>query len=227
MRRARLPPADVPSSPTNAPTDDVSERALRRFVRARGSQDGDAMTAAWEQFVLAELPRIRGLVATFRNAALPGGRIPTNDHDVVVTNVFLRLRDQLQLEGESIGEARACVRHAVSWACLDYVRQHVREDRRRGGSIDAHGERDAASRGPTRTVEPATAAELVPDQALGADVTAALASVDGNKREVVVLSLAGYDADEIATRLGLTRANVYQLRRRGYAQLGAALKGLS
>lgn len=218
----------MPTSPPDTQTTDPAERALRRFVRARTARDGDAMKFAWEQFVLAELPRIRGLVTFFRHAALPDGRIPRHDHDVVVTNVFLRLRDQLKLEGASIGEARACVRNAVSWACLDYMRQHVREDRRRGGSIDTHDERDGAASGaPPRTVEPVTGPELVPDQALGADVTAALRRVDDNKREVVVLSLAGYDADEIATRLGLTRANVYQLRRRGYAQLGTALKGLS
>lgn len=215
----------MPSPPTNAPFDDVAERALRRFVRARESGDGGLMRSAWEEFVLAELPRIRGLVAIFRHTALPNGRIPRHDHDIVVTNVFLRLRDQLQLEGGTIGEARACVRHAVGWACLDFVRQHVREDRRRAATIDPPGDGDGAGR-TSPVVEPATAPDLVPEQALGADVTAAIAAVDENKREVVVLSLAGYDADEIAARLELTRANVYQLRRRGYAQLGSAMKEL-
>ncbi|MBF6620664.1 MAG: hypothetical protein ITG02_10600, partial [Patulibacter sp.] len=125
----------MPTSPPDTPTTDPAERALRRFVRARTARDGDAMKDAWAAFVRAEIPRIRGLISTFRHDALPNGRVPHEDRDAVVSDAFIRLRDGLNLEGASIGEARACVRQAATWAFQDYVRAHVRDDRRRGGSI--------------------------------------------------------------------------------------------
>lgn len=183
------------------------------------------MKDAWAAFVQAEIPRIRGLISTFRHEALPNGRVPREDRDVVVSDAFVRLRDGLKLEGATIGEARACVRHAATWAFQDYVRAYVREDRRRGGSIDRHPDADERGGGRGRPpVEPATGPDVVHDEATRARIGDLVLRIDENKREVVVLSVAGHSADEIAARLSLTRANVYQLRKRGLDQLRSALE---
>ncbi len=183
------------------------------------------MKDAWAAFVEAEIPRIRGLISTFHHDALPGGHVPREDRDAVVSDAFIRLRDGLQLEGATIGEARACVRQAATWAFQDYVRAYVRDDRRRGGSIGPpeHAEDGDHARG-RRSVEPATGPDAVHDEAMRARLGDLLLRIDENKREVVVLSVAGHSADEIAARLSLTRANVYQLRKRGLAQLRSALE---
>nr|MBF6618779.1 sigma-70 family RNA polymerase sigma factor [Patulibacter sp.] len=83
---------------------------------------------------------------------------------------------------------------------------------------------DQGERRTRPTVEPATGPDVVHDEATRARLGELLSRIDENKREVVVLSVAGHSADEIAARLDLTRANVYQLRKRGLDQLRSALE---
>lgn len=210
------------------PSDDLTERLLRRVIAARRRGDGVAMKAAWEQLVLAEFPRVRTVIATYRNPSLPGGRVPREDHDDVAQDAFLKLR-AIVLEGSSVGEARALIRRATTFALHEYARQHVRHDVERAGSLDDQGDDpDVDTGGVARQAELDAAARRTDDAELALlrdDLLRGLQAVDPNKREIVSLTLKGYGGDEIAERLELTRDNVFQRRRRGLAQLRAAMDG--
>jgi RNA polymerase sigma factor (sigma-70 family) len=131
------------------------------------------------------------------------------------------------MKGSSIGEARAIVRTATTFALKEHVRQHVRHDKRRAGSFDETG---PEGDGPSAFV---LGAEVeVAEWAIGESELAdlrdaidrALERVDDNKREVVLLMIQGYSAAEVSAKLGISEANVYQLNRRGLVQLRQALK---
>jgi RNA polymerase sigma factor (sigma-70 family) len=213
--------------PQNDPSSsDPAERALRAFVRARTRGDGAAMHQAWTDLLTAEWARVRTIVQTFRDPSLPGGRVPEHDRDDVIHDAFVRLQGIL-MKGSSIGEARAIVRTATTFALKEYVRQHVRHDKRRAGSFDETGPDGEGSSAFVLDAEVQVAEWSIDESELAElreAIDRALERVDDNKREVVLLMIQGYAAAEISGRLGISEANVYQLNRRGLTQLRDALK---
>jgi RNA polymerase sigma factor (sigma-70 family) len=215
--------------PSADPTQqDPGEAALRAFVRARAAGDRAAMRRAWQDFVATEWTRIKAIVATWRHDALPGGRVPVDAREDVVHDAVARLLPYLGLEGSSLGEAKNMVRRHTEYALKEYVRSSTKDDMRRAGSLD---EPAADGEGPGATAQRAQAE--VADRRIGGIEQAelrtafevALRAVDENKREVLVLRMmVGLSGDEVAERLGLSRANVDQLNSRGLAQLRAALR---
>jgi RNA polymerase sigma factor (sigma-70 family) len=205
---------------------DPAELALREFVSAREAQDRDAMKRAWGAFVATELQRIAGIVATWPNALLPGSRVPVEAQDDVVGDALVRILRWLDLKGSSVGEARAMVASHTNYALLEYVRRYVKDDVGRAGSFD---ELAADGDGPGAIAREAEeqAAGRAPDElelaAIRVSFERALKRVDENKREVVVMRLAGIPGDDVAGRLGISRANVDQRNRRGLEQLREAL----
>lgn len=203
-----------------------AELALREFVAARAAQDHDAMKRAWQAFVLTELGRIRAIVATWSHAHLPGGRVPRDAHDDVVHDALERILRWLDLKGSSIGEARKMVSSHTNFALLEYVRQHVKDDQGRAGSFDEPAP-DGEGPGAVGLAAEQQAAERsigdIERAAMRQAFDEALRQVDENKREVVTMRLAGVPGDEVARRLGLTRANVDQRNKRGLQQLREAL----
>lgn len=193
---------------------------------ARDRGDAAGALRAWRMLLTAEYSRVQALVRGFRHPSLPGQRIPSADCDDVAQNVFIRLNGKAgTLQGRSVGELRKFMSKATSYACLDYVDHHVRDDRRRGAAIDAEG--DAGTRGvetAMRRLADQLAADADTSLEARAEVHEALAEVDDNKRAIIVLDLQGIETPEIAERLGLTAANVYQRRRRGLKQLKEALR---
>lgn len=201
--------------------------ALRAFVRARRAKDEPAMRRAWQEFVATEWTRIKTIVATWKHDALPGGRVPYEAREDVVQDALARLLPYLGLKGSSIGEAKNMVRSHTVFALLEYVRRSTGDDMGTGGSLDDPGP-DGDGEGPAALKAQVEHARQRIDgleqAALRADFDAAIRKVDENKREVVVLRLAGVPGNEVAERLGLTRANVDQLNSRGLAQLREALR---
>ena len=228
-RPRHRPVAALPDDPTEPLSRDPSEVALRAFVRARKRKDQVAMRESWQHLLGLEWARTRILVQGRRHEQLPGGRIPTDDVDEVVNDVFVRLHDWLKLEGDSIGEARAIIRHAVKFAVLDRVDAHVRDDRHRAGSFD---EDDPDGDGPAafvRRVEEELADLLndpFEDSERATAIREAIADLPEKPRRVVVLRLSGVKAKEVAEATGLGASNVDQIFSRGLVQLQKALKDL-
>lgn len=205
---------------------DPAERALAEFVAARDAEDRDAMKRAWHAFVLTEIGRIRGIVASWSNALLPGGSVPIDDREDVVGDALHRLLKWLDLKGSSIGEAKVMVASHTNYALLEFVRRYVKDDAKRAGSFDELAPDGDGPGAVARAAEEQVAGRGPDDIELAAMRHAfdeAIQQVDENKREVVVLRLAGVPGDEVAERLGLTRANVDQRNRRGLEQLRDAL----
>ncbi len=219
----------IPSLGARARPDPLHRRLLRALHGARERGDDAAAKAAWRRILEAELPRVRGIIAAFRHEALPGGKIPAADRDDVTTAVFMRLHEKSgSLRGQSVGELRTFMRTATDFACRDYLRAHVREDRHRGGSLDSGGAEGFGPSAATQQGLAKLAAELA-EQSEHADVHramvhVALADVAEDKRVVLVMDAAGYSVEEITERLGISRDNVYQRRKRGLAQLGRAIR---
>jgi len=206
---------------------DPAELALREFVAAREAQDRDAMKRAWHAFVMTELQRVRSFVQTWFNPNLPGGYVPVDAREDVVGDALVRILRWLDLEGSSIGEARKMVISHTNFALLEYMRQYVRDDIGRAGSFDEVAP-DGEGPGVVARDAEEQAARRTPDEhelaAIRVAFERALRQVDENKREVVVMRLAGIPGDEVAQRLGLSRANVDQRNRRGLEQLRDALR---
>ena len=198
---------------------------------ARDRGDREQARELWLRIVVAELERVRGIVRAYEHHALPGGRVPRDEVDDVAQDVFLRLHDRVDsLKGRSIGELRKFMSTATKYACLDYVDAHIRADKHRGGSLDAGADGVHGGRASDRALAE-LAAQLAADddaaQIARAVVHPTLALVDDNKRAVLILTLDGCDVPEIQERLGLSRDNVYQLRKRGLKQLGEAIRELA
>ena len=187
------------------------------------------MKESWQRLLALEWARTRILVQTRRHEQLPGGRVPPEDVDEVVHDVFLRLHDWLKLEGDSVGEARAIIRKAVHYAVLDRVDAHVRDDLHRAGSFD---EDDPSGEGPAafvRRVEDELADLLndpFDDRERARAIREAIADLPETQRRVVVLRLSGVKAKEVAGVTGLGASNVDQIFSRGLRELRTALKDL-
>lgn len=201
---------------------------MLHHARDRGDRPG--AERLWREILLAELPRVRGIVASYRDPVLPDSRIPRDDLDDVVQEVFLRLHDKIgNLKGKSVGELRNFMRSATGFACLDYKDRHVRDDKRRFGSIDEL----RADGGPTSTDhELARLAERLAaddEEALIAReiLHPALALIDPDKRMVLVMDSRGCPIGEIMETVGISRDAVYQRRKRGLDQLRDAIRELA
>ncbi|MCK9250862.1 MAG: sigma-70 family RNA polymerase sigma factor [Solirubrobacteraceae bacterium] len=205
------------ASPDVRSLPDPAERWLRRVVAARGRNDREAMMAAWEEFLVVELGRVRNRVRL--------RRVPEHDVDDVTGRVFLKVR-QTALRGSTIGEARALVREATDSAIVDYFRGVSRHDRHRGAALDGTSDRDLGLVAAAELELGLRATSDVERVHLRDALKRAMEQVDENKRDVVRLRLQGYDGDEVAQRLGLSRANVDQRFKRGREQLKSALESL-
>jgi RNA polymerase sigma factor (sigma-70 family) len=168
--------------------------------------------------------RIRQTVKAFRVPEHPGVRIPRHEVEDVTQDAFLRVLRKLTLQGSSIGELRAAVHTTTRRQCQDHCRAAMSRDKHLAGSLQDtyEGDEGPVSRfdaalgrlaGTHHDREEAARDEL----GLLRDLLPKLSNE--NQRAVLRLTMTGFDSRETAEKLGLTRDNVDQLRKRGIDNL--------
>lgn len=211
------------------------EELVAAFARARDGGDRRRRLELWQELAVNQLDRVRSMVASFRFDG--GGSIAADDREDAVQEAFLRVNAMAEnFRGATIGEFRVAVRTAVTNACLDFGRATLRHEKRRGGSLDEPASEDGSGSRYEAAVarhsgeQEAAAREAERDEERRAEeqslVRAAIARVD-NEGYRAVLELTFVDqlsGAGIATRLGITEANVYQRRRRGLQKLEKILR---
>jgi RNA polymerase sigma factor (sigma-70 family) len=204
-------------------------RLLPEFVRCRSRGDARGAAGAWEQLAVNNYDRVAGLVRLFR---YPGGSgIVADDVEDAVQEAFLRVNAMAaNFRGSSLGEFRAALRTAVSNACMDFGRPVLRHATHAGGSLDepatedeVGGSRYDAVIGRLSVASAARSEEVEEAESL---VRWGIAQIDNDGyREALELTyLDQLSGEEIAERLQITEANVYQRRRRGLQKLEKILR---
>jgi RNA polymerase sigma factor (sigma-70 family) len=207
----------------------MSDEALvAAFAAARDRRDRAGAAAAWDPLVLRSADRIRAAVRAFRLPEAPAVGIPRDEQDDVVQDALLRVLRKLSLEGSSIGEFRAAVLTVTRYQCRDHLRATLARERHLAGRLQdtRPGADDEAGRFDAALGRLAGAAHARAESAReGVDLLRGLLpELDNeNQRAVLALTMEGHSSKEIAARLGLTPANVDQLRKRGVDTLRKAL----
>lgn len=224
-----------PARELSAPSPTSREDDLvRAFVAGRDADDAAARrrsVEAWHELLARERDRVHALVAAFRVPDHPDVRVPRDDVEEVAHAAIERCLVKLLegFRGTSIGELRAAVRTATRYTCLDSCRARMREYQRRAGSLDERTplpsgdeagrfDRDLAELG-RRLEEDRSDAALE----LGALRDSIDALDNEDQRQVLELTGQGFSSKEIAGKLGLTVANVDQLRFRALRRIGEEL----
>jgi RNA polymerase sigma factor (sigma-70 family) len=201
---------------------------LRMVVICREDDEqsnGDRGRAAWKMLVVKDIDRVHGIVTTFRFPGQPMVRIKRDDVDDVVHTAYIRLVKMLKtFRGSSRGEYRAAMRTCVRYECMDHCRAQMEEEKPIKGSLDetietgdggsrSKFDADLAKREKQRRQDEE---DLQRQLELGYKLRAAIAGVESDdKRRVLEMTIARRSTEEIASELGTSADNVYQLRKRG------------
>ena len=200
---------------------------LARIVEGRDSTDPELQRiarAAWRRFVALEHDRVRAMVAVFRFPDRPGVRIAREHVDDVSQEVFARVLGMPDgFRGMTPQQLSAAIATATRFTCMDWCRRELGRERREAGSLDAIT--DAEAPDAAFEVEIARRSMVEHHDLITAreefDVIAsALRDLPSHQqREVVRLTAAGYNSEEVARMLGLSRVNVNQLRSRALRRI--------
>jgi len=226
MRRSD---SDLISTPEHQ-LDRLSQDELLRLVvicRDDPSRKRKALEA-WKTLVALDIDRVRGIVAAFTFPGQPGVRVQRDHIEDVVDSAYERLVRMLRtFKGASEGEYRAAMRTCVRYECMDHCRDEMGWEKPLAGSLDQQVT-DKEGKGRLK-FEPEIAKkeqERIDEQEaqereleLQRRVREAIESLDGNRRKVLELTLAGRSSEEIAAELETSRDNAYQLRARGIRDL--------
>ena len=209
---------------------------LPRDHAARDQGDLELAAQAWEQLIVNNFDRIKGVVAAFRfSGASPG--IPAHDQGSAATEAYLRAISMGgNFAGRHIGQFYAALHTCVKNACMDFGRGELRHDKHSAGSADETFDPD----GETGRFDAALAAydAELRERAIDAVnselhhqeteqlVAWAISQVQNdNYREVLELTyIQKLSAQEISDQLGISMANVYQRRSRGVTELEKILR---
>ena len=203
------------------------EALLAEVIAGRESGDAELREAArraWRRLVALEHDRVRAMVTLFRFPDRPGVRIPREHVDDVSQEVFARILGMLDgFRGMTPQQLSAAIATATRFTCMDWCRRELGRERREAGSLDPTAE-GSGGRGPSE-IEIARLSNLEHHDQLAArqeleSLAAALRDLPSDQqREVVRLTAVGYDSEEIASLLGLSRVNVNQLRSRALRRI--------
>lgn len=209
---------------------------LRRYHAAINRGDRAAALEAWEQLGLNNFDRIKQSVKVFRYSA--GGKgIDALEQGSAVSEAWLRLQAMGNgFRKQEIEAYYAALRECVFNSCRDFGRKEFRHVRHAGGSLDDRFDPDSEA----SPYDPALAAwdaerrraaeEKVTDelrkQRTERFVHWAIGRINNdNYREVLELTFIDkLEVEEIAKRLGISTANVYQRRSRGLKELEKILR---
>jgi RNA polymerase sigma factor (sigma-70 family) len=211
-----------------------ADELLRLVVLCR---DGDQKSQCkpgpvWAELVARDIDRVRGIVAAFRHPA-SGTRVERDDIDQVAQDAYIRLLG-MSFRGTSVGEYRSALWRCVTFQCMDHCRRAMEEDMRRAGSLDEEVPTTEGDGRPKFEKEIAKMqAEWISEQQQldllqerREALDEAIAKIeDERKRRVLEMTRDGCSTEDIAKELGVSEANVYQLRRRGLKLLQEILQG--
>ena len=183
--------------------------------------------------------RIRVLVATFRFAGQGNVQVARDKVEDVVQDCYLRMLGMLAgFKGAVLPQYEAAMATCTDFECRDHCRREMRLDQYSGGSLDETIESDdGGERGRFDSVVGKQERErLEEDEAIEremkrwserrAQVRATIERIENdNKREVLLMTWDGKSVAEIMDKLGLSRDNVYQLRRRALKLVQDMLSG--
>ncbi len=194
---------------------------LRRFLAARRAGDAAAMRRWWEALVIDVFDRVDGLVA-----ATHRGRLDDDEHELAVQLALVRISTNLMTTyaGTSMGELVNAIRTLCHGICIDVQRRSQARRARERLELDAgwNLDRDAA-RGAQPWAEGDEAVrrhERQQQQREREDfLDWALPQLNGNRGEVLRMTLDGVPLDDIAATLQTSRDNAHQLRSRGIKDL--------
>jgi RNA polymerase sigma factor (sigma-70 family) len=209
---------------------------LRRYHTAMSDGDLAAAAETWDQLAVNNFDRIKQTVKAFRFSA--GGRgIPDFDQGSAASAAYLRVRAMgAHFRKQEIEAYYAALVHTVQNSCMDFGRRDFRHTKRAAGSLDERFDPDSeigpydhalASWEADRRRQSAEAVidELHKQWAENFVAWGISQIKNDNYREVLELTyIDKLEADEIAERLGISMANVYQRRSRGLRDLEKILR---
>ncbi|MDQ2761290.1 MAG: sigma-70 family RNA polymerase sigma factor [Actinomycetota bacterium] len=224
--------------------DDLELRRLSRPELAalvvaglRGGTDAQRARAeaAWALLAALDIDRVRGIVATFRFPEHEHVRIDEQDQRDTVQEAHERLLKMLpNLYASTDREYLAALVTCVRYACMDFCQRQMRREMGIGGSLqetlpDVEGEDEDRGRFDwlvaRAAIERRADSEWARDE-LEAAIEAWAALSNENMRRVISLKAEDtYSSREIAERLGLSAANVDQLRLRGLRKMRGQMEG--
>jgi RNA polymerase sigma factor (sigma-70 family) len=198
------------------------DRLVERFAIARDHGDAPAARQLWGAIAVKLDDRLKVFVRSLVIPNTAGERLHPDDRDEALQRARRRVWFKLgaTFNGVSVGELHNAARKGTWYACTDVARERMRQEQRtrrsRRIATDDHDELDRLSRAQaTHTFERAGELAELKDRL---DRAMALMK-NPTHREVLMLDRLGVPDDEIAQRLGITRDNVYQRRKRGLTNL--------
>lgn len=209
---------------------------LRRYHAARETGDLDTAAQAWEQLIVNNFDRIKGVAASFRFSA-GGPGIPAHDQGSAASEAYLRAISMGgNFGGRHIGQFYAALVTCVKNTCMDFGRGELRHEKHSAGSADQTFDPDGEA-GPYDAALAAYDAHLreraieaveneLHQQETEQLVAWAISQVQNDKYlEVLELTyIQKLSAQEISDQLGISMANVYQRRSRGVTELEKILR---
>lgn len=238
MRRSDNDLCRVPEKRFDSLTRD---ELLRIVVRCRASDDPKKQSRAekaWAMLVAFDRDRIEVLVSTFRFAGQGNVRVARHNVDDVVNDCYLRMVGMLAgFEGTVLPKYEAAMATLVDYECRDHCRREMRLDQHSGGSLEETVDTGDGEIGKFESViaqqererreeEAALADAMEQLEERRAEARAAIEQIKSDhKREVLLMTWEGKSVAEIMDKLGLSRDNVYQLRRRALKIVQDILSG--
>lgn len=210
------------------------DRLLELVVTGRNDRKGaewEVARAAWRELVARYSGLVLGWVEAFEFPGQPGVRIPVGHEEDATQEAFERAVAMLgNFRGVSLYEFRAALRTCTKNTCMDHCRRVLARARHQAGSIDETlveeegGDRGRFDAAIGRIEERREGSRS--DARDDLDVIARLiASMENTDMQVVLRrTMERAPSKEIAIELGLTVANVDQLRRRGIQKLKEAMQ---
>jgi RNA polymerase sigma factor (sigma-70 family) len=203
------------------------EALLVEVIAGRGARNPelrDAARLAWRRLVALEHDRVKAMVTLFRFPDRPGVRVPREHVDDVSQEVFARILGMLDgFRGLTTQQLSAAIATATRFTCMDWCRRELGRERREVGSLDATADTPAGSSLPEIEITRLSTIEHQDQLAAREELDALAGAIrdlpSDQQREVVRLTAVGYDSEEIATLLGLSRVNVNQLRSRALRRI--------
>ena len=209
---------------------------LRRYHAAIARGDQAAALQAWEDLGVNNFDKIKQSVKAFRFSAASGG-IPQFDQGSAVSEAWIRLQAMgAAFRKQEVEAYYAALVQCVKNTCLDFGRADLRHQKHSRGSLDERFDPESEA-GPwdramaaweaerRETARERIEEELDQQHAEGLVAWAIGQINNDNHREVLGLTfIEKLEVKEIAKRLGISEANVYQRRHRGLRELEKILR---